>query len=310
MSLLLHDMKITFNNVSKSFLPAMTVAAMLFPAKTQQETKPLCNNVIYSYIEANKKVPDIFEDLNIVADTNFAGGITYHYDNSSIQKLKERIQKPDSVLDFKAPIENASNIYLDPFGYFFANRPNGELKRPHMGLDIYISPYSRKPKIPVLIQSPVEGVIISNKKARKEDNVIGNSVILLGADGRKYGFEHMARPDDYEDSIPMPPVGTKMKAGDPIGYAGSTGETTMWHLHFTVMTDEALEKQLNSNYWKTLASLSGYSKLRGQVNPLSKKDAGPIAELLSKYRGGRLNLTGDFNLEENIEKLNKKSCSN
>ena len=41
-----------------------------------------------------------------------------------------------------------------------------------------------------------------------------------------------------------------------------------------------------------------YSQLKGQVNPLNPEDAGPIAYLLSKYRGGKLNLVGSFKLEK------------
>lgn len=293
-------MKILPKIIRKSIFPILTVAAMAFPVKTAHEKSVNIdnNNLTYRLYSPNVITPKDLEGLTIVTDTNFVGGIVHHFDKKSVQKLKARIYKPDSQLEYKAPIENASNIYLEPFGYFFANRPNGKSQRPHMGLDVYVSPFSRKPEKPVLIQSPIDGVIISHKRARKEDNVIGNSVVLLGRDGRRYGFDHMARPDDYPDSIPMPTVGTIIKAGDPIGYVGSTGETTMWHLHFTVMTDEALEKQINSKYWRTLASQAGYSELKGQVNPLSREDAGPVADLLSEYRGGKLDLKGDFTLKE------------
>ena len=64
------------------------------------------------------------------------------------------------------------------------------------------------------------------------------------------------------------------------------------------MTDEQLEKQLNDKFWQKIASQSNYSKLKGQVNPLNPGDAGPIAYLLSEYRGGRLNLIGNYKLEE------------
>lgn len=292
----------------KFLVPALTLAAFAVATKTAENDKPAeppktkpakspknTDNCIFNQNEISPKDMD---GLKIVADTNFVGGISHHFDSESVQKLKKRIHKPDSLLEFKSPIENKPNIYLEPFGYFFANRPNGDKKRPHMGLDIYVSPYSRKPKDPVLIQAPVDGVVISHKRAREKDNVIGNCVILLGRDGRKYAFDHMARPTDYSDSIPMPTVGTIMKAGDPVGYVGATGETTMWHLHLTVMTDEAKAAQENSKYWRTLASQAGYSALRGQVNPLDKKEAGPIADCLKEYRGGKLNLKGDFKLEE------------
>ncbi len=290
-------MKIHLSSINKIILPILTAGAVLMPANTAKDSLPV-QHKFYTDIITNDITPKTLDGLKIVTDTNFAGGIIHHFDTKSIQVLKSRIKKPDSLLTFKAPIENAPNIYLEPFGYFFANRPNGPKSRPHMGLDVFISPYSRKPKNPVLIQAPVDGVVISHKRARKEDNVIGNSITLLGRDGRRYGFDHMARPDDYPDSIPLPTVGTILKAGDPIGYAGATGETSMWHLHFTVMTDEALEKQEKSNYWKTLASQAGYSELKGQVNPLNRKEAGPIAELLGQYRDGRIGLIGDFKLDK------------
>lgn len=64
------------------------------------------------------------------------------------------------------------------------------------------------------------------------------------------------------------------------------------------MTDEQLEKQKNDKYWGIIASQSPYSQLKGQVNPLNPEDAGPIAYKLSEYRGGRLNLIGNFKLKE------------
>ena len=255
---------------------------------------------ITNSLQSKKKdiSPKDLEGLTVVTDTNFVGGISHCFDEESIQKLKSRIYMPDTQLDYRAPIENDKNVYLEPFGYFFANRPNGKKSRPHLGLDIYVSPYSRKPKEPVLIQAPVDGVVISHKRARKEDNVIANCVILLGRDGRRYTFDHMARPEDYTDSIPMPTVGTILKAGDPIGYVGNTGETSMWHLHLSIMTDEQLEKQNTDEYWQKISSQSRYSKLKGQVNPLNPEEAGPIANFLSEYRGGELNSSGNFKLEE------------
>jgi len=264
----------------------------------QKKSEEATGNSVYYLPKEDCILPHDLNGLKIITDTNFVGGISHRFDDESIQKLKERIQKPDSLLEYITPIENDKNIYLEPFGYFFANRPNGNKKRPHLGLDIFVSPNSRKPKNPILIQAPVDGVVISHKRAREDDNSIANCVILLGRDGRRYSFDHMARPSDYEDSIPMPTVGTILNAGDPIGYVGKTGETDLWHLHLVVMTDDQLEKQVNDKHWQKIASQSHYSQLKGQVNPLNPDEAGPIAYLLSKYRGGNLNLIGNFKLEE------------
>ena len=288
-------MKLSFNTFRKCLLPAVTFISLAVPTKTAKDN-------INSDFSNLPKIDDKeilkkeLASLTIVADTNFVGGINHRFDDESIQKLKKRIYTPDFMLEYKAPIKNEKNVYLEPFGYFFANRPNNNKKRPHMGLDIFVSPLSKKPKTPVLVQAPVDGVIISHKRARSTDNVVGNRVTLLGKDGRRYSFDHLARPTDYPDSIPMPTVGTIMKAGDPIGYVGSTGETTLWHLHLNVMTDEALKKQQSSIFWKKIAEQSPYSSLCGQVNPLSNKDAGPIANELCKYKGAKPDAKGDFNL--------------
>lgn len=65
---------------------------------------------------------------------------------------------------------------------------------------------------------------------------------------------------------------------------GSTGETTMWHLHLIVMTDEQLAKQQKSKFWQELAQKTEYCRLTGQVNPLDENSAGKIAKILSEYR--------------------------
>ena len=295
-------LKQQFKNV---LFPFIALTAITIPVKIGTEQKVLSKisesttvSSTYYLPHENCISPQDLDGLTIVTDTNFAGGISHRFDDESVQKLKNRIHRPDSLLEYKAPIENDENIYLEPFGYFFANRPNKDKKRPHLGLDIYVSPKSKKPKDPVLIQAPVDGVVISHKRAREEDNSIANCVMLLGRDGRRYTFDHMARPDDYEDSIPMPTVGTILKAGEPIGYVGCTGETSMWHLHLAVMTDEQLEKQKNDKCWQKIASQSRYSELKGQVNPLNPEDAGPIAYPLSEYKGGKLNLIGNFKFEK------------
>lgn len=298
-------MRITKQIFRNVLFPIITLTAAAMPIKTMQEQKLLTinpQNIIDTpvyYLPNNNCIsPQDLNGLKVVTDTNFVGGISHRFDDESIQKLKERIHKPDSLLEYKSPIENSKNIYLEPFGYFFAKRPNGNKNRPHLGLDIFVTQKSIKPKKPVLIQAPVDGVVISHKRAREKDNVIGNCIILLGRDGRRYSFDHMARPNDYKDSIPMPTVGTILKAGDSIGYVGRTGETALWHLHLTVMTDEQLENQKNAKYWQKLASQSSYSQLKGQVNPLNPDEAGPIAYLLSQYKGAKLNLIGDFKLEK------------
>ena len=273
------------NNLQKKLMPLLTTIAMSVPMKTGQAVMHSFASTQDTFVSITNKIhASDLKDLKIIKSVNFKGGVIHEYDAASVKILKNRIKRPENLITYKAPIENAKNVYLDPFGMFFADRPNGKAVRPHLGLDIFVSPYSRKPKTPVVIQAPLDGVVISHKQARKNDNVISNAITILGIDGRRYAFDHLARSTDYDTSITLPTVGTILKAGDKIGYVGATGETTMWHLHLTVMTDNQLVAQKQSKFWTTLSKKTGYCTLKGQVNPLDEKKAGPIAKFLNEYR--------------------------
>ena len=261
----------------------MVALALACPAKTANEIPQLVPKTCMEYFHSIPK-PKPEKVLKIISDTNFAGGITRKYDEESVQIIKNKILKTVSIRDYTLPIENAKNVYLEAFGMYMAKRPEGKKIRPHLGLDIFVTPFSRKPKTPIEVLCPIDGIVISRKVARKTDNVISNTITVLGIDGRRYAFDHLARETDYPTSIPLPKLGSALKKGDKIGYVGKTGETTMWHLHFVVMTDEQLAVQKSSKFWLNLEKNSKYCTLKGQVNPLDENEAGAIAILLGKYR--------------------------
>ena len=235
------------------------------------------------------------KDLQIVKETTPEGAVIMKLDEASIQKMKNNpnFKQTDAQAKFKAPIEQAPSLRLEKFGYYFQNRPNGNKKRPHLGLDIWVTDYSKKPASPVLITSPIEGIVISEQHSTP-DNKIGNTLIILGRDGRRYAFKHMANSSDYSTSVAMPKVGSYINLGDKLGYVGATGNTAMWHLHFEVMTDEAKKKQEKDPNWQKASSESQYVEIRGNVNPLDRKEAGPIADILNHYKNKDKGKVGDF----------------
>lgn len=271
------------NKIAKISIFSLSMA-MFHPSAMSQD---FLKSISFTFNNNNKLTIEALKDsikkLNIVIETNFRGGKIFKFDSASIVKLKHIIQKNPEEISYSAPITNSKDVYLCNFGLFGAKRPQG---RPHMGLDIFVTPYGRKPKKPVTIQSPIEGVIISSKKANDSNNVISNAVTVLGVDGKKYSFDHMARKEDYlkEKIIPLPEVGQIIKQNDTLGYVGNTGETDLWHLHLTVMTDEELKKQLADPKWIKLSKKSQYTPLNGQVNPLNENEAGKIALFLNQYR--------------------------
>lgn len=268
------------SSLRKFVLGLASIASVIHPISANAQKFMAKNTEIVSKLLCG--LDSNFKELKIIEDINFEGGKTFRFDEMSVEKLKKMIISPSQTISYMAPIENAPNVYLDSFGLFGAKRPKG---RPHMGLDIFVSKFGRKPSTPVQIHAPIDGIVIAIKKANDNNNKISNAVTILGIDGRKYAFDHMARKKDYPNhpEIIMPKVGTRIKKGDVLGYVGHTGETSLWHLHLIVMTEESLKQQLADPKWIELSQKSNYTVLRGQVDPLSKADAGDIADELNQY---------------------------
>lgn len=263
-----------FHRYKPQILAAILSFAPIKTGKIQQ--MPFNTDV---FIRAKIELTNLTKDLKKIKTINFRGGVTETFDDASLEILRKRIQKPQNEISYCFPLKGSDRIYTEPFGAFLAPRPGG---RQHLGLDIFVTPYARKPKKPVTIISPIDGVVIANKFAREKDNVIANKIDILGVDGRKYTFDHMARGNEYPDSIVRPQLGTYVEKGTPLGYVGSTGETDLYHLHFSVQTEEQLEKQLQSQEWLERQKKSPYAQLKGQVNPRNPEEAGPIADEINK----------------------------
>ncbi len=262
----------------RRYKPQILAAVLSFtPMKTGKIQQMTFNTD--TFIREKIELVNLTKDLKKIKTINFRGGVTETFDEASLEVLRKRILKPQDEISYCFPLKGADRIYTEPFGEFLAPRPGG---RNHLGLDIFTTPYAKKPQNPVTIVAPVDGVVVANKYARSYDNVIANKIEILGIDGRKYIFDHMARGNEYPDSIARPELGTFVTMGTPLGYVGSTGETTMYHLHFSVQTQEQLKKQLQSDIWLERQKKSPYSELKGQVNPRDSEEAGPIADELNK----------------------------
>lgn len=278
-----HSMKL------KSIIPTMLLAsAALYPQKLAQKTNLSASRNTFDVVKpvsVKKQLEMVTGFMEVIRDTNFAGGITHRYKCSDIDILRRILKRNTTLADYTAPVKNSENVYLEPFGMFFAKRPTG---RPHLGLDIFTTPLARKPKTPVPVMAPIEGIIVSNKKANHNDNIVSNCVGMLGVDGKTYLFDHLARENDYETSIKMPKIGEFVKKGDTLGYVGCTGDTELWHLHFVVQTEESLELQKKNKMWNDYAKKSEFVTLKGQSDPLNEQESGYIARCLNEYRKQKL----------------------
>lgn len=95
--------------------------------------------------------------------------------------------------------------------------PRGGGTRSHDGLDI-MAPEGRE------ILACVNGTV----ESMRWNELGGNTIWLRGDDGLLYYFAHLSR---YNEALRQ---GSKVLAGDLLGYVGSTGNATTPHLHFEI----------------------------------------------------------------------------
>jgi murein DD-endopeptidase MepM/ murein hydrolase activator NlpD len=90
----------------------------------------------------------------------------------------------------------------------------------HHGIDLSLEEGSQ-------IVAAVGGTIITNSNDGSWNDGYGNFVKILGDDGNTYYYAHMSNTANNS-------VGSRVEAGDLIGYVGSTGYSTGNHLHFEI----------------------------------------------------------------------------
>lgn len=219
---------------------------------------------------------------NVFSDTR--GSKTFFYNDSCLQVLKERILKKQIRPSFSPPINPNFRPYIGDTGHFGSPRPFG---RVHLGVDIYASLYGRKPKKPVPVQPVTDGIVVYVQKANPDDNLEPNHVKIMGYDGKIYGYNHLARAEDYNKFKPvtLPELGSEVSTKDTVGYVGATGETAVWHLHMSVCDLDVQKEQVKNPLWQKLHKKHrGYAKPLGQVDPLDSTKAGPVSSALRVYR--------------------------
>lgn len=228
----------------------------------------------------------LLKDLQTIENINTRGGITHCYSDSSLVVLKNRLVESKIKTEYIHPIDTAIKPYIPSTGQFGSIRPFGRL---HLGIDIYPRLYGRKPKNPVPVVSVSDGIVISVKKSPDNDykNIIANNIKIMSPDGKIYSYDHLGRKNDYksEKYYPLRDLGSIVNCGDTLGYVGKTGETEIWHLHFSVEDLNIKKEQENNPVWKKLYSkYTDFATPKGQVDPLDNEKAGKISDYLKQYR--------------------------
>lgn len=116
--------------------------------------------------------------------------------------------------------------------------------------------------------SPVNGTVQRNKANDKD---YGNFIIITSDDGKSILMAHMKSPSTVK-------VGAKIKAGDPVGTMGATGNATGPHLHIEVENTKTwgYNKDLLNpdDYidWNDLISGGSAASTKSYVSPTAWKN--------------------------------------
>lgn len=230
----------TYLKISSSvlgFLLFALISLIVFLKVANNEISKLNNNVIslkndlklLDSLEIKKKVGDIdnnIKDINKyliergVFKTENAGGPE---DNASpdLRVYEFYFNKTDQILNTikNVPIGHPLiGEHKSMFGYR-SNPFGGRSTEFHKGLDI-------KGETGDPIQCTASGTITM----AEYDGGYGNSIVINHHNGLTTKFGHMSRLNAK--------VGDEVKAGDVIGFVGSTGRSTGPHLHYEVKYKE------------------------------------------------------------------------
>ena len=201
--------------VSAAAVPAMTSTTLPSRGNRGDNVRALQNALIATGIEVKGGADGVFGGATFVALQKFqtANGL----------EITGRLTPPTAI---KLGLIAAPSVQISVFPVqglcSYENTwhaPRGT-NRLHLGVDILAKEGN-------LLYAVADGTI-TKMYTVASDKLAGNGVRLTTADGTYFFYGHMQR---VADGIT---IGTKVKAGQVLGYLGKTGGTTTPHLHLEV----------------------------------------------------------------------------
>jgi len=135
------------------------------------------------------------------------------YPTSTQQTTVQPSSQPPQKQIFNALFPTAGHKITSMFGNRPAPMPGASTY--HQGIDIAGQ-----------LNSPINSAMTGLVQKIGMDKASGNYAKILGDDGRTYTYAHANK-----FTVPQ---GSRVNAGQPIGFMGSTGISTAPHLHFAV----------------------------------------------------------------------------
>jgi murein DD-endopeptidase MepM/ murein hydrolase activator NlpD len=164
--------------------------------------------------------------VNGGADGIFGGGTAVAIAEFQNRNSLTATGKLDYATAIKLGVTSPPSVQLDAFpmqgpcsftNTWHAPRGNNRL---HKGVDLIAKEGN-------LLYAVADGTI-TKIYTETSDKLAGNGIRLTKADGTYFFYGHMQR---LADGIT---IGTKVKAGQVVGYNGKTGNTSTPHLHFEI----------------------------------------------------------------------------
>ncbi len=201
-------------------------------AKTQAEYEDYVADLELSKLEKDKKVKEfetLISSLNLDKD---AISSEYANKNQAIQEVKQKISKLEeerkemyeSTAEFVWPTASFSMITS---GYGYRKDPINGSTAFHNGIDIAASRGTP-------IYAAKSGVVTRADRY----SGYGNCVIIYHGGGVSTLYGHCDNGNGSRPTFEVS-VGDSVKAGQVIAYVGTTGRSTGYHLHFSVMTNSS-----------------------------------------------------------------------
>ena len=214
-------------------------------------------------------------------------------DNNKLLGIKPSSRKTFSTL-FDWPLKIANN--LNDCGYYVVvnyvdQDPTGGIKdymcgsatyNGHTGNDIAIEPYPfyKMDNNMVEVIAAAPGTIITKidgnfDKNCSQNNLTANEIVIQHADGSEALYYHMKK-----NSLTAKTVGQTVVAGEFLGIVGSSGSSTLPHLHFEVWAGSTFSTRneayagpcngLNANsWWANQKPYKEPSVIKVQVNNIA-----------------------------------------
>lgn len=208
--------------------------------KKQKEQKEIQQKLSSQLAELNGKLSEIKSDVNSLEEKFEMTQEEYNKQQKELSILQQKLSAPSygnikfTSGRFTWPVPGLYNVYSG-YGY-----RNGTYSGMHWGIDISGGYCLGKP-----IVAAADGVVIFSGWGNYGSGYGGYGNVLHINHGRSSDGNNYSTLYGHMQYSPLVKNGQSVKAGQTVGYIGSTGQSTGPHLHFEVIRNGSKVNPMN-----------------------------------------------------------------